>query len=115
MFSLRSRIKSGLLNTFCLPTRPAHARINTRVREATVGVSEARAIPAEAPVLYGRRLAEWAITSAIDRGNSVIEGECSPESSAPFWEKMGFIVSQKRRIFGGGLCAESSRKYCDSR
>lgn len=51
---------------------------------------------------YGRRLAEWAITSAIDRGNSVIEGECAPESSVPFWKKMGFTVSQNRRESRGG-------------
>ena len=50
---------------------------------------------------YGRRIAEWAIKSVADRGNSVIEGQCSPESSVPFWKKMGFTISEKRNGLEG--------------
>lgn len=46
---------------------------------------------------YGRRLAEWMTTAAFGRGNSVLQIECSPETSKPFWKRMGFIVSQNNR------------------
>jgi GNAT superfamily N-acetyltransferase len=75
------------------------------VVDAVKGPDIVEVCPEKRGMGYGRRLAEWAITSAVDRGNSVIEGKCAPESSAPFWEKMGFTVSQMRRGFDGGLYA----------
>jgi GNAT superfamily N-acetyltransferase len=54
---------------------------------------------------YGARLAEWAIDAAYKRGNCVFEGECSPESSIPFWQKMGLTISRDRRGCGGGKYA----------
>jgi hypothetical protein len=54
---------------------------------------------------YGRYLAEWAISSAFKRGNSVFEGECAPVSSVPFWEKLGLTVVRSRIGPGGGLYA----------
>jgi GNAT superfamily N-acetyltransferase len=45
---------------------------------------------------YGRELAAWLIEAARKRGNSVVELECSPPTSIPFWEKMGFTVSGRQ-------------------
>jgi GNAT superfamily N-acetyltransferase len=54
---------------------------------------------------YGRKLAEWAINATYRRGNSVMQGECAPKSSAPFWEKMGFTIVHGRGSASGGIYA----------
>jgi hypothetical protein len=41
---------------------------------------------------YGRLLAEWAIERCINDDLCVIQIGCAPETSVPFWEKMGFTV-----------------------
>ncbi len=41
---------------------------------------------------YGEALAQWAIDDHYSKNNSVIEIECKPEASIPFWQKMGFTV-----------------------
>jgi hypothetical protein len=35
----------------------------------------------------------------------VLEGECAPETSVPFWEKLGFKANRNRRGPGGGIYA----------
>ena len=39
---------------------------------------------------YGRQLAQFCIDRAAAADMAVIEGECAPETSLPFWEAMGF-------------------------
>lgn len=38
----------------------------------------------------GKRLVEYAMQRAISSGRIAVSIECKPESSIPFWEKMGF-------------------------
>lgn len=41
---------------------------------------------------YGRLLSNWVEKCFFSRGMSVIEIECSPETSASFWKKMGYTL-----------------------
>jgi len=62
---------------------------------------------------YGRRLAELSIAAAYERGISVMEIECAPATSIPFWQKMGFTVVDARVGNGGGAYAfrELERRF----
>ena len=53
----------------------------------------------------GRQLAQAAIATAFERGISVIEIDCAPDTSIPFWQKMGFTVVYGRAGNGGGVYA----------
>jgi GNAT superfamily N-acetyltransferase len=50
---------------------------------------------------YGRQIAEWIIARARRRDDLVIELECSPETSLPFWEAMGFVKFRGGSLFSG--------------
>lgn len=39
---------------------------------------------------FGKQLVEYAMQRAISSGRIAVSIECKPESSIPFWEKMGF-------------------------
>ncbi len=54
---------------------------------------------------YGRILAEYAVQAAFNRGNSVVETECAPATSVPFWRRMGFAIHPARFGPGGGIYA----------
>lgn len=45
----------------------------------------------------GRKLVEWVIDQYYMDGCSVIEVQCSPETSEPFWRKMGFVIYDNRQ------------------
>lgn len=51
---------------------------------------------------FGRRLAEAARERAVDRGLSVMEIQCAPRSSVPFWIHMGFTLNpdHEERVSG---------------
>ena len=39
---------------------------------------------------YGATLADFSVTRALEENVNVLQGECCPRNSLPFWEKMGF-------------------------
>lgn len=54
---------------------------------------------------YGRMIAEAMVEQSTAKGLSVIEIDCAPETSVPFWTRMGFTPVPSRRGFGGGAYA----------
>jgi len=54
--------------------------------------------PSKRGMGYGRQIAEWMIARAKRRGKRLIELQCAPFTSLPFWEAMGFTY------FKHGIC-----------
>lgn len=54
---------------------------------------------------YGQVIAEAMLAQSTERGLSVIEIACAPETSAPFWARMGFTPVPSRQAYGGGIYA----------
>ena len=47
----------------------------------------------------GRELVEYGKTNALNSDISVLNIECSPMSSIPFWEKMGFTIYEDNKAY----------------
>jgi GNAT superfamily N-acetyltransferase len=54
---------------------------------------------------YGKRLATHMIALSREHGLSVIEIDCAPSTSVPFWRRMGFTPHLSRLGYGGGIYA----------
>ena len=64
---------------------------------------------------YGRLLAEHGIARCKSRGLVLLTGECSPETSVPFWQKLGFDVEPVRTAPRAMLVVKSSNKLTSDR
>ena len=62
---------------------------------------------------YGRVIADAMIAQSTSWGLSVMEIDCAPETSVPFWTRMGFTPVPSRRGYGGGIYAyrEIQRRF----
>ncbi len=47
----------------------------------------------------GRALVDYGLSYLLEAGNAAIAVQCAPESSIPFWEKMGFNFYTEDRAF----------------
>lgn len=60
---------------------------------------------------YGRELAQFCIDRAAAADMAVIEGECAPETSLPFWQAMGFEQIKPRYGYNPWVSLRVPKKH----